>query len=147
MIFHELINWMIDHEQGISSYEKLFDPFEFFLIVDVKERKCDESYMKIGDIYKRKENNSIIQIDSFAAPMGKIREGSFIIIFRKIENHNKFEIGSCPSFNGYGSQEEIEREYELLIPQEKLDEYENLDKVFELLKQGKQTDEKGNTFL
>ena len=60
--------------------------------------------MKIGDIYKNKENNSIIQIDSFATPMGRFCEEKTIIVFRKIEN----EIGSCPSFNGYGTQEEIE---------------------------------------
>lgn len=27
---HELINWMRDHEQGISSYEKLWEPYSFF---------------------------------------------------------------------------------------------------------------------
>lgn len=90
--------------------------------------------MKLGDIYRHKENNSIIQIDSFATPMGKLGDGGCIIIFRQIEKHNEFEIGSCPSFNGYGSQEEIEKEYELLVPQEKLSEYQDWNDIFELLK-------------
>lgn len=29
-VLHELINWMRDHEQGISLYEVLLKPFEFF---------------------------------------------------------------------------------------------------------------------
>ena len=78
--------------------------------------------MKLGDIYVNKEDNkSIIQIDSFAAHMAKF-EKDIIIIFKQIEKHNEFEIGSCPSFNGYGTKEEIEKEYELVVPQEKLDE-------------------------
>lgn len=30
-----------------------------------------------------------------------------IIMFRQIEKHNEFEIVICPSFNEYGSQEEL----------------------------------------
>lgn len=89
--------------------------------------------MKIGDVYKHKENNSIIQIDSFATWMAKMEEGDSIIIFRELEKHNEFEIGSCPSFNGYGTEEEIEKEYELLVPQEKLCEYKDWNEIFELL--------------
>ena len=29
-ILHELINWMRDHEQGISLYEKIWKPLNFF---------------------------------------------------------------------------------------------------------------------
>lgn len=89
--------------------------------------------MKIGDVYKHKENNSIIQIDSFATWMAKMEEGDFIIIFRELEKHNEFEIGSCPSFNGYGTEKEIEKEYELLVPQEKLCDYQDWNEIFELL--------------
>lgn len=39
-----------------------------------------------------------------------------------------------PSFNGYGSKEEIESEYELLISQEELDEYGAWNEIFELAK-------------
>lgn len=88
--------------------------------------------MKLGDIYRHKENNSIIQIDSFATPMGKFSEGESIIVFRQIEKHNEFEIGSCPSFNGYGSQEEIENEYKLLVSQEDLKNYSDWNNIFEL---------------
>lgn len=87
--------------------------------------------MKLGDIYKNKENNSIIQIDSFASHMGNFLEGH-IIVFRQIEKHNEFEIGSCPSFNAYGSQEEIENEYELLVPQEELSNYSDWNEILEL---------------
>ena len=89
--------------------------------------------MKLGDIYKHKENNSIIQIDSFATPMGKFADDKSIIVFRQIERHNEFEIGSCPSFNGYGSQEEIESKYELLVSQEDLSNYSDWDEIFQLI--------------
>ena len=79
--------------------------------------------MKLGDIYINKENKSIIQIDSFATHMARPGRDVVIVVFRQIEKHNQFEIGSCPSFNGYGSQEEIESEYELLVPQEKVKNY------------------------
>ncbi len=93
-----------------------------------------DKYMNLGDVYRHKENNSIIQIDSFATQMGKIGEGDSIIVFRQIERHNVFEIGSCPSFNGYGTREQIEKEYEMLVPQEKLSEYQDWNDIFELLK-------------
>lgn len=89
--------------------------------------------MKLGDVYKHKENNSIIQIDSFATRMGKIGEGDSIIVFRQVEKYNEMEIGSCPSFNGYGTQQEIEKEYVLLVPQEKLGDYQEWNEIFELL--------------
>ena len=45
--------------------------------------------MNLGDVYRHKENNSIIQIDSFANPMGHfVRKDKFIIIFKQIEKHN-----------------------------------------------------------
>ena len=99
--------------------------------------ETEESNMKLGDIYKNKENNSIIQIDSFAAPMGKFGEGENIIVFRQIERRNEFEIGSCPSFNGYGTQEEIETEYELLVSQENLSNYSDWDEIFQLIEKSK----------
>ena len=92
--------------------------------------------MKIGDVYKHKENNSVIQIDSFANPMGRFDEEKMIIIFRKIEKINQFEIGSCPSFNGYGTQEEIENEYELLVSAEDLRSYNNWNEILEFVERG-----------
>lgn len=77
--------------------------------------------MKLGDIYINKENKSIIQIDSYASPMGDFLKGH-IVVFRQLEKYGDV-IGSMPSFNGYGSKEEIESEYELLISQEKLNKY------------------------
>lgn len=89
--------------------------------------------MKLGDVYKHRKNNSIIQIDSFATRIGKIGKEDFIIVFRQIKKHNEFEIGSCPSFNEYGTQEEIEKEYDLLVSQDKLSEYQDWNEIFELL--------------
>lgn len=88
--------------------------------------------MTLGDIYINKENKSIIQIDSFASPMGDFLKGH-IVVFRQLEKYGDV-IGSMPSFNGYGSQEEIESEYELLVPQEKLKEYDGWNEIFELAK-------------
>ena len=88
--------------------------------------------MKLGDIYINRDNKSLIQIDSFASPMGDFLKGH-VIVFRQLEEHGDL-IGSIPSFNGYGSKEEIESEYELLIPQEKLNKYGGWNEIFELAK-------------
>lgn len=94
--------------------------------------------MRIGDIYISKTDKSdIIQIDSYAFHMDNWKE-KFIIVYLHIEKHNEYEIGSCPSENGYGSQEEIEEKYELLIPQEKLKEYPDWNKVFKLVEEMKE---------
>ena len=88
--------------------------------------------MTIGDIYVNKSNNSdIIQIDSFAFHMNNLRE-DFIIVYRNIEKHNRYEIGSCPSNNRYGSQEEIEDKYRLLISARKLKNYSDWNEIFKL---------------
>lgn len=96
--------------------------------------------MKIGDIYINKSDSSdIIQIDSFAFHMNNLRE-NFIIIYRNIERHNKYEIGSCPSNNGYGSQEEIEDKYRLLISAGKLKNYSDWNEIFKLAEKIKEID-------
>lgn len=95
----------------------------------------DERYevkMKLGDIYVNKKDKSIIQIDSYATHMGNFPEKS-IVVFRQMERHNAYEIGSVPSFNGYGSREEIESEYELLVPQEKLKNYSDWNEIFDMV--------------
>lgn len=90
--------------------------------------------MKLGDIYVNKNTKELIQIDSFASHMGRLWEDTkhSIIVFRCLEKGDV--IGSMPSFNGYGTSEEIEAEYELLVPQEKLKEYNDWDEVFALVK-------------
>lgn len=88
--------------------------------------------MKLGDVYKNKKDKSIIQIDSFATHIGEI--GKSIIVYRHIENHSGM-IGSLCSFNGYGSVEEIEAEYDLLVSQEDLgNKYNDWDEIFKLAK-------------
>ena len=90
--------------------------------------------MKLGDIYINKENKSIIQIESFATHMAKPGKDVVVAIFRQVERHGEFETYSRPSCNGYGLKEEIEAEYDLLVPQEKLDEYDDWYEIFELAK-------------
>lgn len=90
--------------------------------------------MKLGDIYKSKYNNEIIQINSFAIHMNNFKsDKDMIIVFNNIEKHNDFEIGYSPSDNGYGTQEEIENEYEILIPQHELSKYPSWNEVFKLV--------------
>lgn len=89
--------------------------------------------MKLFDVYKHKKNNNLIQIDSFATHMNNVDD--HIIVFKNIEKHNEYEIGSCLSFNGYGTRKEIESEYELLVKQEDLDKYEDWNDIFNLIEQ------------
>lgn len=96
--------------------------------------------MKIGDIYVSKTDRlDIIQIDSYAFHMDNLKEDNwkekFIIVYQHIEKHNEYEIGSCPSKNGYGSQEEIEEKYELLVSQEELQNYSDWNEIFKLIEE------------
>lgn len=92
--------------------------------------------MKLGDIYVNKKDKSIIQIDSYATHMGEFSE-KIIVIFRQMERHNAYEIGSVPSFNGYGLRKEIESEYELLVPQEKLKNYSDWNEIFDMVEKSR----------
>jgi len=67
--------------------------------------------MKLFDIYKSKTTGEIIKIDSFATRMDTHSE--MIIIFRKMFKLDG-EYGYAPSSNGYGTVEEIEKEYEFV---------------------------------
>lgn len=87
--------------------------------------------MKLYDVYKHKKSNRLIQIDSFASRMNTLKDS--IIVYKNIDKHGEFEIGSCPSFNGYGTEEEIEEEYELLVGQEDLSKYEDWNEIFKLI--------------
>lgn len=88
--------------------------------------------MKLYDIYRNRETNNLIQIDNFARHMNTSE--NMIVVFTNIERHNDFEIGSCPSFNGYGTTDEIEKDYELLVTQEDLNKYEGWEEIFKLIK-------------
>ena len=89
--------------------------------------------MKLGDIYKHKTDNNIIQIDSFANHINDENPFRTIIVFANISKSMDM-YGSCPSFNGYGSQEEIEEKYELLVSQENLSKYNSWEEIFDLIK-------------
>ena len=65
-------------------------------------------------------------------PKGK--HGVFNCVrFTNVEKHNEFEYGSYPSFNGYGTKEEIENEYDLFVKQEELNNFDNWDEIFDLI--------------
>lgn len=38
-VLHELINWMYDHEQGITCYDQICDPLMFFPECDCKRKQ------------------------------------------------------------------------------------------------------------
>ena len=85
--------------------------------------------MKLSDIYKHKVDNSIIQINSFAKRINTLEKS--IIVFTRIEN-TSMGVCSMPSFNGYGTKEEIELEYDLFISQEDLEKYDDWNEIFNL---------------
>lgn len=89
--------------------------------------------MKLGEIYKHKTSNNLIQIESFANHINDMSPSKTIIVFNHI-HESMGMYGHFPSFNGYGSQEEIEEQYELLICQEDLSKYNSWDDIFELIK-------------
>ena len=90
--------------------------------------------MRLYDVYKHKKNNDIIQIDSFATRMNDFgREYELMVVFRNIEKHNEYEIGSSPSSNGYGTVKEIEEEYELLVNASDLRNYKDWNEIFALI--------------
>ena len=89
--------------------------------------------MRLYDIYKHKKNNNIIQIDSFATRMNDWKKEGLMAVFRNIEKHNKYEIGSCPSSNGYGTVKEIEEEYELLVGASDFNKFKDWNEIFALI--------------
>ena len=90
--------------------------------------------MNIGALYIHKQNKSIIQINSFATPMGRPESENMIIVFRMVKKPNKFsEYGTHPFDSGYGSKEEIEKEYKLLVSKEELNNYSDWKEIFALI--------------
>lgn len=93
--------------------------------------------MKLRDIYKHKKYNNFIRISSFATPINKsldFKEDLYIIV----ENLQVIDgnVSSCPSFNMYGTQEDIEQDYELYRDADTItwDTYEEVfDKIKEMI--------------
>ncbi len=82
--------------------------------------------MKLMDIWKHKESKNIIQIESFAT---NVKTGSdMIIVFNNLNRQ-----GYSPCFNGYGTKEEIESEYELFICSDRVMQMESYDEIFDEL--------------
>ena len=82
--------------------------------------------MKLFDIYIHKKDKSLIQIDSFAT---HINGDNTIVVYRNI--YDTGLKGWSPSFNGYGTAKEIEKDYELLIKADELDKFNDWDEIFD----------------
>jgi len=86
--------------------------------------------MQLGDIYKHKKNKDIIQINSFATRISSVSNTDMIVVCANISNCGG-EWGYLPSFNSYGTQEEIEELYDLFVPAEDLKNYESWEDMIE----------------
>ena len=82
--------------------------------------------MKLMDIWRHKESNKLIQIESYAT---NIKTGSdTVVVFNNINRY-----GYNSSFNGYGTKEDIESEYKLFICSDRAMYIESYDEIFEEL--------------
>lgn len=88
--------------------------------------------MELLDIYKHKESSKLIQITAFATPMGRIQSDGFTIVFSQLHKMNG-RVVTTPSQYGYGSEKEIEKEYELFLHREEVNKYETWDEIYKLL--------------
>lgn len=90
--------------------------------------------MKLSDVYKHKDSKKLIQIIAFATPMGRMQGEGLIIVFSQLHKMNE-RVVTTPSQYGYGTEEEIEEEYELFLPQEEVRKYDHWDEIFKLLEE------------
>ena len=88
--------------------------------------------MKIGDIYKHKESNDVISIECFANHINEFNPFKVIIVYAHIVK-SMGVWGHIPSFNGYGSAEEIEEKYELVMVADDVRKYDSWDDVMDFL--------------
>ena len=86
--------------------------------------------MKLKEIYKHKKENEIVIVSSYATHIEDLC--NVIVILEVLKIDDKILIHE--PFYKYGSKEEIENEYELLISQEDFCKFESWDKVFEFIK-------------
>ena len=70
--------------------------------------------MRIGDIYKHKKEDIFIRINSFATHMGNSLSKK-IVVFGTINKDNNNYMYMYPDLSGFGTQEEIENIYSLVI--------------------------------
>lgn len=71
--------------------------------------------MKVGDIYKHKDNHTLIRIEGFASPMNESSESQKYFVFYEVQKHlGKYEkLPICSYY--YGTEEEIESQYRLAV--------------------------------
>lgn len=89
--------------------------------------------MKLFDVYKKKGGKQIIQIECFANHINRDKDKDMLIIYSHIGRSADGRIGSAPSFNAYGTLEEIEEKYELLVSQDDLREYDSWEDILSLV--------------
>ena len=83
--------------------------------------------MKLNDIYKHKEFPHYVQIDSFASHISYGKD--MLIIVRDLHSDGS----SCPSFNKYGTAEEIENYYEKVMDSDELKSFDSWEDIFKKL--------------
>lgn len=117
------------HKSTIFDDDGNIKPFPNERIIQIENRKKE---IHIGDIFVHKKYKSMIQIDSFACHINYAKD--ILIVYRHIEKSNcDMSVGiSIPAFNGYGSEKEILEQYELLVPVEKLEDY-NWEDIFNMV--------------
>lgn len=96
--------------------------------------------MQLFDIYQHKKNGDLIQINGYATHMGEFPSLPLVVVFDQLE-WDGYEYRSCPSFKGYGTSEEIESEYDLLVPQEERDKYDDWEEIFKIAESKREVDE------
>jgi|GEM_PF-1952948 len=88
--------------------------------------------MRIGEIYKSKESHRIIQIDSYAMHVDSLDISTSIVVFTRIQEIDGRHVTN-PMLNGYGTKDEIEKEYDLILSAEDIMSCEGYDDIIELI--------------
>ena len=95
--------------------------------------------MQIGQIWKSKTGNHFINIDSFITRIGQDYDEVTNPLYVVISNLQMidYSLSYTPSSNKYGTQEEIEKDYELYLEaiSNPLEYEKQIAKIEEILKQ------------
>ena len=100
--------------------------------MNIYSKGVSNFYKDIIQIFS-KLNNNLIQINGFANPMDSSNCSKSIVIFSNISKSLGIQ-GNNINFNLYGTQKDIEKQYELFIKQEDIYKYNSWDEIFNLVK-------------
>lgn len=110
------------------------------MVLEMSRLKNRRGAMRLGDVYINKNCAEVIQIDSFATRINSFLnlevDDDMVIVVRHL-TESCGVVGFAPSFNSYGTKEEIEALYELFIPQEQLKNYKTLKEVLTIAQEKK----------